>query len=436
MTRLGRYRRHLMWATLAFGFLFVNFFRNSTAVLAGDLAAVFDANAAELGLLHSSFFYVYAAGQLPSGLLVDRYGPRRVVSVGLAAMAVGVAGFAAADTVALAFGGRLFAGVGGAAIYVAVLRFCANWYAPEEFATMTGFTIAAAGIGGVLATTPLALAAGAAGWRPVLYGSAGGMGAAALAVSVFVRDRPADVADRPSGADSGTETDSFREVIAGARRVLGDLDTWLMGVMLFLIFGLNFTVVGLWGVPYIVHVYEVPVSTAATAVLAANVGFALGSPAFGALSDYTGRRTGVIVGSCVVFVLAYGVVFLAVTPPLAVVAVVLFLGMGITGGVSIAYTVAKERHADDSGAATGTVNGMAYLGAAVFPAVLGGVLDAYWTGRVVDGARAYTPQGYRVAFGIVVAGGAIATACALALHVRQRRRERSPETTEAAPADG
>ncbi|WP_435063737.1 MFS transporter [Halobaculum sp. EA56] len=430
-----RYRRHLMWATLAFGFLFVNFFRNSTAVLAGDLAAVFDATAAELGLLHSSFFYVYAAAQLPSGLLVDRYGPRRVVSVGLAGMAVGVAGFAAAGTFPVAFAARFLAGLSGAAIYVAVLRFCANWYAPEEFATMTGFTIAAAGIGGILATTPLAVAAGATGWRAVLYASAGGVAVAALAVGLFVRDRPANAADRPEGADSGEDPDSFREVIAGARRVLGDGDTWLMGTMLFLIFGLNFTVVGLWGVPYIVHVYDVPVSTASTAVLAANVGFALGSPAFGALSDYTGRRTGVILGSCVAFTLAYGVVFLTVTPPLAVVGLVLFVGMGITGGASIAYTVAKERHADDSGAATGTINGMAYFGAAVFPAVLGAVLDAYWTGRVVDGARAYTVTGYRVAFGVVVLGGVVATLCAAALHVRERRRGPATPEPGATPTD-
>ncbi|WP_348610144.1 MFS transporter [Halobaculum rarum] len=433
MATSRRYRRHLMWATLAFGFLFVNFFRNSTAVLSGDLAAVFDATGSELGLLHSSFFYVYAAAQLPSGLLVDRYGPRRVVSIGLVGMAVGVAGFAAADSLAIGFTARFLAGLSGASIYVAVLRFCANWYAPEEFATMTGFTIAAAGIGGVLATTPLALAAEAAGWRAVLYAAAVGVLLAGLAVGAFVRDRPADPTDRPEGADSGTETDSMREVFAGARRVLGDLDTWLMGTALFLIFGLNFTVVGLWGVPYIVHLYDVPVSRAALAVLAANIGFAVGSPAFGALSDRTGRRTEVIVGSCLAFVIAYGVVFVTVTPPLFVVALALFVGMGITGGASVAYTVAKERHSEDSGAATGTVNGMAYFGAAVFPAVLGAALDAYWTGRVVDGARAYSVTGYRVAFGIVVLGGVIATLCAIALHVRVTRRERRRNNAAAAP---
>ncbi|MFC7136916.1 MFS transporter [Halobaculum litoreum] len=280
----------------------------------------------------------------------------------------------------------------------------------------------------------MAVAAGATGWRAVLVASAGGVFLAALAVGAFVRDRPANVEDRPAGADSGTDHDSLREVLAGARRVLSDVDTWLMGVLLFLVIGLNFTVVGLWGVPYIVNLYDVPVSTAATTVLAANVGFALGSPLFGAVSDRTGRRTEVILGSCVVFLLAYGVIFLTVTPPLVVVSAALFVGMGVTGGASVAYTVAKERHAADSGAATGTINGMAYFGAAVFPAVMGAALDAYWTGAVVDGARAYTAQGYRVAFGVVAAGGVVAVLCAAALHVRVRRRERAAATASA-PSD-
>ncbi|WP_313695660.1 MFS transporter [Halorarum halobium] len=424
-------RRHLMWAALAFGFLFVNFFRNSTAVLAGELAADFSTTAAELGLLHSSFYYIYAAAQLPAGLVADRYGPRRVVAGGLVGMAVGVTVFAASGSLAVGFLGRALAGFGGSVIYVAVLRFCANWFAPEEFATMTGFTIAAAGLGGILATTPLAIVAGAAGWRVVLLASAGTMLVAAVLVAVVVQDRPteADAAAHEGvegEPDGGEDAAALRDVLAGARRVLADLDTWLMGTMLFLVIGLNFTVVGLWGVPYIVNLYDVSVATAALTVLAANVGFALGSPTFGALSDRLGRRTEVILASCLLFCGSYAVVFLTVTPPLVVVAAAFFTAMFVTGGASVAYTVAKERHVDDSGAATGTVNGLAYAGAAVFPAVMGVVLDAYWTGEVIDGARAYTEAGYRVAFGLVTLGGVVAVACALALHVRERRRADEP----------
>ncbi|QLG62579.1 MFS transporter [Halorarum salinum] len=420
-------RRHVMWATLACGFLFVNFFRNSTAVLAGDLAAVYSATAAELGLLHSSFFYIYAAAQLPGGLVADRFGPRRVVAGGLVGMAVGVAVFAASGSLVVGFLGRALAGLGASVIYVAVLRFCANWYAPEEFATMTGFTIAAAGLGGILATTPLALAAGAAGWRPVLLGSAVAMVVVAVAVVSVVRDRPAD-APVEAAADG---SESLGDVLAGARRVLADLDTWLMGLMLFLVIGLNFTVVGLWGVPYIVHLYDVSVATAATTVLVANVGFALGPPVLGALSDRLGRRTEIILASCLAFTAAYGVVFLTVTPPLFVVGAVLFLAMFITGGTAVSYTVAKERHVEDSGAATGTINGLGYAGAAIFPAVMGLALDAYWTGELIDGARAYTTTGYRVAFGVVTLGGVLATACALALHVRDHRRPEDEAVTAA-----
>jgi fucose permease len=86
-----RQRRAALWTLLAASFLLVNFHRTATGVLADTLARTFEATAAELGLLHASFFYIYAALQLPAGLIVDRYGPRRVGTVGLFLMTGGVA---------------------------------------------------------------------------------------------------------------------------------------------------------------------------------------------------------------------------------------------------------------------------------------------------------------------------------------------------------
>jgi len=76
LTRLNTRRvRWVMWSVLAFGYLLMSFTRVSTAVLAESLTLAFNITATELGLLHSSFFYFYAAMQLPAGVLVDRYGP-------------------------------------------------------------------------------------------------------------------------------------------------------------------------------------------------------------------------------------------------------------------------------------------------------------------------------------------------------------------------
>lgn len=428
--------RWLLWALLAAGFALVSFHRVTTAVLAEDLSRAFDTTGAELGLLHASFFYIYAGLQLPAGILVDRVGSRRVAAAGLAVMAVGVLGFALAPTYAVGFAARALLGLGGSVLYTATLRFLANWYRPNEFATMTGWTVAAAGLGGVLASTPLAIAIDSAGWRTVLV--AVGVGGLGLAVVTYltVRDRPQDAGFDPlDGVQPPPSTVDLATVVTNTKRVLRERETWLMGTMLFVVFGTNFTVLGLWGVPYIADLYDVSVQTASTFVFVGNVGFLLGSPIMGTLSDRIGHRTELVLGSCVVFTVAYGLIFLLVTPPLLVAGGLFFVALFVMGGAVIAFTVAKERHdAAASATATGAINSMGYFGAAVFPAVMGSVLDAYWTGQTVAGARVYTPAGYRVAFGIATAAGVVAVVCAFVLH-RRESDVQSAATSHPEPSD-
>lgn len=423
MSRRATRWRWVLWAVLACGFLLVNFHRTSTAVISGSLASTFETTGAELGVLHASFFYIYAALQLPAGLLVDRYGSRNVATGGLIVMSAGAVGFALSPTFAVGFAARALVGLGGSVLYTAALRFLANWYRPNEFATMTGWTVAAAGLGGVLATTPLAIAVEATDWRVAM--GAAGLAGFALTVVVYttVRDRPADAGFEPiQGVSPPTGVPAAATVWANTKHILTERETWLMGALLFFTIGTNFTVLGLWGVPYLVDLYPIGVGAASGYVLVGNLGLLLGSPVIGSLSDRIGDRTPLIVASAVVFTLAYGLIFLTVRPPLAVFAVTLFVAQFVTGGTLLSYTVAKERHdAIASATATGVVNGMGWFGAAVFPAVMGAALDAYWTGELVGGARSYTAAGYRVAFGIAVVAGLVALVCAAWLHVRVHR---------------
>ncbi|GAB3322115.1 MFS transporter [Haloplanus salinarum] len=478
-----RRRRAALWTVLAAGFLFVNFHRTATAVLADSLARTFDATGAELGLLHASFFYVYAPLQLPAGLIVDRYGPRRVGAGGLGLLTFGVAWFALSESLATAFLARAVVGLGGSVLYIGTLRFCANWFRADEYATMTGYTVAAAGLGGILATTPLAVATGAVGWRTATLATAATTGVLTLAIAGFVRDTPeqagvaaegegaataaegegaataaegegaataaegegaataaegegaataaegegaataadgegaATAADGEGASDTGAAT--LADVVANVRTVVGERETWLMGAILFCVLGVNFTVLGLWGVPFLVDTYGVSLARASTVVLVGNVGFVVGSPLLGALSDRLGRRTELVVATALLFTLAYAV--LAVVPPFPVVAPVFFVALVANGGVALVFTIGKERHPPSvAGTVTGVVNGFGYFGAALLPALLGGVLDAYWTGETLNGARVYTVFGYRIAFGIAAAAGLVATLAALWLHRRER----------------
>ncbi len=423
-----RQRRAGLWLLLAAGFLFVNFHRTTTAVLSEPLARAFDATGAELGLLHAAFFYVYAPLQLPAGLIVDRYGPRRVGAVGLGVLTAGVVTFAVAETLVAGYLGRAVVGLGGSVLYISTLRFCANWFRADEYATMTGYTVAAAGVGGVLATTPLALATEQVGWRAAMLAAGAATGALAVSVVVAVRDRPSGADAAVVGTenrDSPARITSAAEIVGNVRAVVTEWETWLMGVTLFCILGVNFTVLGLWGVPFLVDVYGLSISRASGFVLVGNVGFVLGSPALGALSDRLGRRTELIVATTLVFTVAYAA--LLFVPPLWVVAPVFFVALVGNGGGALVFTVGKERHAPSvAGTITGVVNGIGYFGAAILPAVMGAVLDAYWTGELINGARVYTVFGYRVAFGIATLAGVVATVAAALLHRRESRPDFQP----------
>ncbi|MFC6728233.1 MFS transporter, partial [Natronoarchaeum mannanilyticum] len=241
----------------------------------------------------------------------------------------------------------------------------------------------------------------------------------------LVRDTPA-AADLPpvEGAPEAAEQ-TLSDVLAGVRAVFARRDTWIMGWMLFFAIGMNFTVMGLWGVPYVVQAYDVSVQTASLYTLVGNAGLVVGSPILGWLSDRLKERTGLILSVAVVYFLAYASIVALGTPPLWYVGAVFFLVMFLLGGFTLSYTVIKERHvAERSGTATGTVNGMGFLGAAVLPGVMGWVLDVFWTGETVAGSRVYTLFGYRVAFGVAAASGLVALGCATWLHLRAREQPR------------
>ncbi len=410
------YRRWLVWGILALVFLLVNLYRLSSAVLADRLMVAFDTSGAALGTLHASFFYVYALMQLPAGILADRAGPKKTATVGAIVLNAGAVGFALSNSYHVAFLSRALVGLGGAVIFISILRYCASWFRPGEFATMNGLTIAVAGLGGIMATTPLAVAAATFGWRETTLGL--GVLGLGLAVVVYVLadDTPEDAGfDAVGDADEGTST--VADVLENLRLVLVERETWVMSLMLFCSTGILITLLGLWGVPYVVQTYGVSVTAASWYTLLGSLGLLLGPPTFGWLSDRLERRVVLVVAGGVGYVLGFGVLAVVGQPPRAVVAVVYFAMGFLLGAFTLSYAVVKERHPTSaSGVSTSTVNGAAFLGAALFPTMMGYALDVYWTGETVAGARIYTELGYQVSFGIATASSVVALCCSLWLY--------------------
>ncbi|MFU8866342.1 MFS transporter [Natronococcus sp.] len=416
-------RRWLAWAALATVFLLVNLHRLSTAVISEELTVDFETTAAQLGTLHASFFLIYAAIQIPTGVLADRLGPRYVGSVGGVVLSLGAVGFALSDSYFAAFASRALIGLGSGVIFVSILRFCANWYRPDEFATMAGLTGSIAGLGAILATTPLAVTVGQFGWRSTIL-SLGVVGiVAAGAVFVFARQSPAAAGLEPIEGVPEQPDITLAELGDHLRTLARDLDQWLLSIVFFAGNGAMLTLVGMWGVPYIVVVYELDVTTASYFTLLASVGVLLGPTTIGWFSDRIEQRLLPMTVGIGLFAVALAAVPVFGRPPLAVVAVS-YLACGfLFGAAMLSLSVVKERYPPSaSGIATATVNTAGFVGGTILPTAMGIALDAYQTGETVEGTVAYTEFGYRIAFGILAVTVAVGFCCACWLLVRERSR--------------
>ena len=416
-------RRWLAWGALALVFLLVNIHRLSTAVLSEQLTADFSITAAQLGTLHASFFIIYAFIQIPTGVLADRYGPRYVGSIGAFVLSLGAIGFTLSGGYLSAALSRAVIGFGSGVIFISILRFCASWYRVDEFATMVGLTSGIAGVGAIFATTPLAVVVEWFGWRPTVFGLALVGFVSGGAVFALARQSPAAAGLEPIENVPEQASVTLAETGGYLRELAADLDQWLLSIAFFVGMGTILTVVGLWGVPYLVAVYGLDVTTASYFTLLGSIGILVGGPGVGWISDRIGQRLLPMMIGFGVFALVLTVIPILGSPPLAVIAVLYFVIGSCIGVTVLALPVIKERYpAEASGVATAVVNGAGFFGATVLPTVMGIAVDRYRTGDVVAGAVTYTEFGYRVAFSITAVVAVIAFCSIVALYLRDRRR--------------
>jgi MFS family permease len=267
------------------------FLRSSVAVIAPDLAAELDLKAVEIGLLSSTYFFVFAAMQLPLGIAIDRFGPRTCLLACAAVTVLGEILFAAAQSTAGLIAARALLGAGTCASLMAPLAIYARRFPPERFATLTGLQIGCGSFGGLLATAPLAFAAATVGWRGSFLVLAGITAAIALLVAVVVGDEPP-----APGAARRRET--LAESIAGLIAVFRVRSVGALLLINLASYASYALVVGLWGGPYLAHVYGYGLTERGQVLFLAAIAQILGSFAWGPTDRLLGSHKGpVLVGA-------------------------------------------------------------------------------------------------------------------------------------------
>ena len=394
-----------MWALAAAFYLYGFFQRVAPAALAHDLMRDFSLTAASLGNLSAFYFYAYAAMQLPTGVLVDRYGPARLIFIGALMAGIGSLLFAWSPTSALAAVGRALVGASHAVAWVSMLQLITHWFPSRRFGAMSGISLAVGTIGAVLAGPPLRWLADDFGWRAVIAVSGASAVALALAIRKLVRDDPRDcgyASYAPTRMTAGNETPLS---MAHALRQMWEIrNVRLLFIVNSGVCGSFLTFAGLWGVPYLTQVHALTVQQASLITSTMLVLFAIGGPVLGIWSDRLKRRKAPYLAGASLMAISLAVVAAVPSAPLSVLAPLLFVGAFGASAMALSFGFAKESApARLQGTVTGAVNMGVMAGTLIQMPLVGVILDAHWSGVVQNGVRQYDQAAYQAAW-LLLAG--------------------------------
>src|SRR5205814_4160523 len=218
-------------------------YRTANAVISPELSAGLNIGASSLGLLTSAYFVAFAAMQIPAGMLLDRYGPRRVEPVLLSIAGCGALAFAASDSVGGLTLARALIGAGVAVCLMAPLKAIAAWYPAERHASLSGCMMVAGGAGALLSTAPLAAALAFVSWQTIFVLLAASTFAAAAAIFLLVPDTA-----------HASQAAGWRAQWQGVRSVFGSRRLWWMAPVGSTAIGSFMAIQGLWSVPWLIEV--------------------------------------------------------------------------------------------------------------------------------------------------------------------------------------
>jgi sugar phosphate permease len=306
-----------------------HFYRSSVGVIGPDLMRGMGLSPEALGTLAGTFFLVFGISQIPVGILLDRFGPRLVNSSLFVVAAIGALIFAAAPDAGTLTLGRAVMGLGCASALIGSLVVYSRWFSPRQFSTLAGLTLGLGGLGGLVATTPLALAAEYFGWRGAFVGAAGVTLLVALMVWLGIRDAPPGQTFHEGG-----HRESLADTLKGVGTVLANRSLYLVMPLNAVAYASVMAILALWGAPYLIDVHGLDAVIAADILGAMMIAMMVGSIGYGWLGKRLGNfRPAVLFGAGSVIAI-YGALALAPKLDVAVLAI-LFCLLGLIGGYSV-----------------------------------------------------------------------------------------------------
>ena len=370
---------------LCAGYTVSQFLRTSLGVLSPNLMHDFNINPNNMGLLGGVFFLSFAIFQIPAGILIDKYGPRKVMSSVIIFAVLGSIIFALSNSFYILLIGRVLMGLGCSICLMGSLVLITRWTDSDQFSKLAGIILAVGGIGGLLATTPLSYFSELFGWRLSLWLAAAVTFCVMILYYFILEDRKNDLI-----LNRSNETISLKNLLF----ILKERNFKFMIPMSLMSYSSLVVILGLWGAPYLKDIHGLDSVERGKILMLMAISWNIGSFVFGRLRSIFGNYKNVVIfGATGVIILLF--ILSIITEINSIYLYILFCILGFFGAFSVAlishYQVLFDK--EYMGRALSTANFFNF----------GGVFFVQWlTGKIIylmGGDSTGAPiEAYRLAF--------------------------------------
>ena len=379
-----------IYLPLALGYAISYFYRNANAIIEVDLVRDLGLGPADLGLLTSVYFISFAAFQLPLGVLLDRYGPRRTESILLLFAALGSILFAQAESLSGLIVGRLLIGLGVSACLMAAFKAYVLWFSSQRLAMINGLQMVAGGLGALLATIPLQNALSYTDWRGVFTGLAIITVFASVCLWMFL----------PENQRTDNKLPSLKLHLKEIGQVLRSRIFWGIAPLAAISSGANMAIHGLWMKPWLRDVTGLSADNAAQLLFAMTLTFIGGFLTLGIIAErlsqlFDVHLMSISVFGMTIFLFIQGtMIYGGIGSPLILVILLGFFG---TASVLVYAGYAKIFPKNLSGRVSTFLNLLVFIGAFILQWGVGAIIELW---PPTD--NGYDPESYQSAFGFLV----------------------------------
>ena len=411
MTQTKQYSK-IGWLICILGALFYcyeYFLRIMPSVMTNDLMRAFNIDASLLGNLAAFYYYAYTPMQIPVGVMIDRYGPKRLIVFAIQVCGLGVLLFGTPGHLYISYLGRFLVGFGSAFAFVGVLKLATEWLPLRFFGFISGATTSLGMLGGMFGSIYLEKIVFLSGWEATIKISAIAALVLTLAISLIMPEKNNGPLAEP------TEKLTYKELWANLWQLIKYPVIWLNGLVGCLLYLSLSVFAELWGPKYLQITHHLTAEASVKACSVMFLAWTIGGPIIGIFAKNYRRSLCLLLGGSLIAAVFSALLLFKHDLSLTATEIILFIyGLGTASEVLVFNIACMSVHRKFSATTVAFTNMLVMLGGSIFEPLVGKFLDLFWHGEFVSGIKYYSPDAFNKAL-IVLPLGAVVSFFAVLL---------------------